>query len=252
MEDVLEIWRHQSLDGHFPKQAFKMPDGESDLIFTSRRMVVVGRARKEGTWWAWGMLAGPVGVLATGTAAALWEGYQRMTCDPKLSIDVLDQLVANGMALSVPYESLRCEVTPEKRSWDDYMAIIPDSHCLIAFYGVFASGNSSLSGALYERTGMSASAAAKKLQKVASLRIEARKQLPMMEMLAEPQRRVQELQLVPRPGTPAAGATTQPRSRDAHSFEPGHRLRKLDELYANGLISAEEHQEKRRQVIDEV
>ena len=174
MEKIRDIWRQQSIETVFAETMDVSPIGRDvDLVFTTSRLVAVAtEKRKQSPSWVYGAAAGPLGLLATGTVAALWSAYQNATKDKRLDSEMLDLLIKNGLALGAYVEGLICEVNQYKKSLFDYISIVPDTDSRIALYGKFAFQESLLQGAIWQIQNYSAKKAKRKIENLLPIRVD--------------------------------------------------------------------------------
>lgn len=121
METILDTWKQRRF-GSFLEKYDRVPpiDRDVDFVFTNERIVLVcvdPRIDTTEKWTAAGGIAGPLGMLAAGTVAGLWNAYKEGKASRKLSPEMLTALVENGLAMSISNRGLECEIEELKRSW---------------------------------------------------------------------------------------------------------------------------------------
>jgi hypothetical protein len=179
METIREIWRQQSIGTVFKEHMDISPIGaDVDLIFTTNRLVaVIAEKREKSTSWVYGSMAGPIGLMASGAIAALWETYQSATKDRKIDSQALDLLVQNGLAMSANASDLVCEIYPYKKAFSDYLTIIPDTKSMVSFYGKFSFRDTSLDGAIYQIKHLAHTKARHTIQNLLPIKVEVGEQI---------------------------------------------------------------------------
>lgn len=177
VERIRDIWRQKDILTSFRQhEPAASPIGNLvDVVFTTRRIVFV-RADKQPDVSRLDAF-GAVGALAS----AVINKCHSITKNRALDLEVVDQLIANGLAMAALSNDIACEIQEEKKSlWELNMFSWAERESWVTFWGLFTFQDSQLQSSFSFKESASTKNTKKKIQDNFPIRaIIAEEKLPL-------------------------------------------------------------------------